>query len=55
MFLLKVLSYWNLNDEMEKVDTDKMELKVLSYWNLNFFCSALHLLGIPLKYYHIGI
>ena len=32
---LKVLSYWNLNEQTEKFGEFKEDLKVLSYWNLN--------------------
>ncbi|EFE87459.1 hypothetical protein FUSPEROL_00601 [Fusobacterium periodonticum ATCC 33693] len=32
---LKVLSYWNLNNDESKLFLEIMELKVLSYWNLN--------------------
>ena len=34
-FILKVLSYWNLNDKYVIVDLKLVKLKVLSYWNLN--------------------
>ena len=34
--LLKVLSYWNLNQGREEIEKVTKELKVLSYWNLNF-------------------
>ena len=33
--LLKVLSYWNLNDLQNQELQDSYGLKVLSYWNLN--------------------
>ena len=33
--ILKVLSYWNLNELYSKVLALFVKLKVLSYWNLN--------------------
>ena len=33
--LLKVLSYWNLNEDKNPADILNIRLKVLSYWNLN--------------------
>ena len=32
---LKVLSYWNLNNDKILLQTKSGILKVLSYWNLN--------------------
>ena len=32
---LKVLSYWNLNEEKKAKKIGESFLKVLSYWNLN--------------------
>ena len=33
--MLKVLSYWNLNEEKKAKKIGESFLKVLSYWNLN--------------------
>ena len=33
---LKVLSYWNLNKELQEKIVKNKRLKVLSYWNLNY-------------------
>ena len=35
LLLLKVLSYWNLNNLPISLKTIEPCLKVLSYWNLN--------------------
>ena len=38
--ILKVLSYWNLNDGHTVSKRVRKDLKVLSYWNLNFGISV---------------
>ena len=53
--MLKVLSYWNLNQEIIRILSEYFKLKVLSYWNLNFFGSNIDEALRFLKYYHIGI
>ena len=53
---LKVLSYWNLNNNNNYPIKLNNGLKVLSYWNLNITSSAIVFTSvIILKYYHIGI
>ena len=54
-FLLKVLSYWNLNIRESIQNQNKDILKVLSYWNLNKEGIIVGLHNVGLKYYHIGI
>ena len=53
---LKVLSYWNFNNnQMYKLLLDG-QLKVLSYWNLNTSrVISISFATFSLKYYHIGI
>ena len=54
--LLKVLSYWNLNKNIQTRIRMSEEHKVLSYWNLNnITILVLTKCTFPLKYYHIGI
>ena len=53
---LKVLSYWNLNQQDYFYLNNLNLLKVLSYWNLNKGTEAkIGIKTLNLKYYHIGI
>ena len=47
--LLKVLSYWNLNNFTVPCMFDELNLKVLSYWNLNKYNALSSLFKISLK------